>query len=142
VKQAARIGRDRFQVAALRLGIERAEGERGFARARHAGEHDQRVARKIDVDILEIVLARAAHAHEAVIRLTGETRQMRLDSVVHGHGSSALMTPRLFGGNHTRFACKLWQALAGSRRRVLDGTWRRTGRFDFVTALRQEGERR
>jgi hypothetical protein len=33
VEQPPRIGRDRFKVATLRLGVERAEGERGFARS-------------------------------------------------------------------------------------------------------------
>ena len=60
LEELARIGRQRFDIAALALGIDRVEGERGFARARKAGHHRQRVARNIDVDILEIVLARTA----------------------------------------------------------------------------------
>ena len=58
-------GDDRLEVAPLRLGVERAERERRLARAGDAGEHDQRVARDVDVDVLEVVLARAAHADEA-----------------------------------------------------------------------------
>ena len=64
VDQPARIGRHRLEVAPLRLGVERAEGQRRLARARDAGEHHQRVARDVDVDVLQVVLARAAHAHE------------------------------------------------------------------------------
>ena len=66
VDQPPRVRRDRLEVAALRLGVERAEGERRLARARDAGEHDERVARNVDVDVLEVVLARAAHADETV----------------------------------------------------------------------------
>ena len=68
VEQPARVRRHRLEVAALRLGVERAERERRLARARHAGEHDQRVARDVDVDVLEVVLARAADAHESIDR--------------------------------------------------------------------------
>jgi hypothetical protein len=43
----------------LAFGVDRVEGERRLARARQAGDHHQFVARKIDVDVLEIVLAGA-----------------------------------------------------------------------------------
>ncbi len=65
VEQPARIRRHRFQIAPLRLGVQRAEGQRRFAGAGHAGEHHQRVARDVDVDILQVVDARAAHADTA-----------------------------------------------------------------------------
>ncbi len=65
VEQPPRVGRDRLEVAPLSLGVQRAERERRLARARDAGEHHQRVARDRDVEVLEVVLARAAHAHEA-----------------------------------------------------------------------------
>ena len=42
VKEPPRVGRDRFQVTPLRLRVERAESQRGFARTRHAGEDHQR----------------------------------------------------------------------------------------------------
>ncbi|MNY44572.1 hypothetical protein D3C86_1796100 [compost metagenome] len=64
MEQATGIGRDRFQIAALRLGIEGGEGERRLAGSRHAGEHDQGVARDVHVNILEIMLARAPDADE------------------------------------------------------------------------------
>ncbi len=60
LEELPRVSRQRLHVAALAFGIDRVEGERGFARARQAGEHDQLVARNGDVDVLEIVLARAA----------------------------------------------------------------------------------
>ena len=63
--QAPRIRRDRFEVAPLRFGVKRAECQRRFARARHAGEHHQRIARNLHVDVLQIVLAGAAYADKA-----------------------------------------------------------------------------
>ena len=60
LEELARIGAEALDVAALALGIDGVEGERGFARTGEAGDHGQRLARDVDVDILEIVLARAA----------------------------------------------------------------------------------
>jgi hypothetical protein len=59
-EELARIGAEALDIAPLPLGIDRVEGERGFAAARQAGDDDQAVARQVDVDALEIVLARAA----------------------------------------------------------------------------------
>lgn len=44
--------------------------QRGFARRRYTGENDARVARDLEVDIPEIVLARPAHANNP--RATGD----------------------------------------------------------------------
>ena len=60
LQELAGIGGKRLHITALALGIDRIEGERGFARAGQAGHHRQLVARNIDVDVLQIVLARAA----------------------------------------------------------------------------------
>src|SRR5205807_1737742 len=59
LQELARVGRERFDVAALAFGINRVEGERGLARARKPGDNDQAIAWNLKVDILEIVLARA-----------------------------------------------------------------------------------
>ncbi len=56
------VGRERFDVAALALGVDGVEGEGGFPRAGQAREHDEPVARQIDVEALQIVLAGAADA--------------------------------------------------------------------------------
>ena len=64
IEEPPRVRRDRFEVAPLRLRVERAECEGRLARAGHAGEHDQALAREIDVDVLQIVLARATDANE------------------------------------------------------------------------------
>ena len=71
VKETAGVGRDGFEVAALRLRVERAEGERGFARAGDAGEDHQRVAGDVHVQVAKIVLAGAADPHHAVALKTG-----------------------------------------------------------------------
>ncbi len=59
-QELPRVGGQRLDVAALALGIDRVEGERRLARAGQAGEDDQAVARQVQVDVLEIVRARAA----------------------------------------------------------------------------------
>src|SRR3979490_2571768 len=47
----------RFDVAALALGVNRVEGERGLPRPGQPREHHEGVAGELDVDVLEIVLA-------------------------------------------------------------------------------------
>ena len=66
LQELARVGRERLDVAALALGVERVEGERGLARARQAGDHHQPVARQVEVDVLEVVRARAADADRSM----------------------------------------------------------------------------
>ena len=58
-QELARVGRQRLDVAALALGVDRVEGEARLARAREPGDDDQRVARQLDVDALEVVRAGA-----------------------------------------------------------------------------------
>ena len=48
---------ERLHVAALALGVDRVERERGLAGSRQAGEHDQAIARKVEIDVVEVVLA-------------------------------------------------------------------------------------
>ena len=55
-----RIGRQRFDVATLAFGVDGVKGQRGLAGAGQAGDHDQPVARQIEIDILEVVRACAA----------------------------------------------------------------------------------
>ena len=60
-EELAGVRRQRLDVAALALGVDRVEGEARLAGPGQAGEHDQLVARQLDVDVLEVVLAGAAH---------------------------------------------------------------------------------
>lgn len=68
VDQSPRIGSHRLEVAPLGLGIDGAKGQRGLAGAGDTREHHQRVTRDGDVHLLEVVLARATHLHEAAGR--------------------------------------------------------------------------
>ena len=67
-QELARVGRQRLDVAALTLGVDRVEGEARLARAGQAGDHDQRVAREAQVEVLEVVLPRAGHDYVALGR--------------------------------------------------------------------------
>ena len=64
-EELAGVGGQRLDVAALALGVDRVERERGFAGAGQAGDHRQRVARNDDVDVLQIMFPRAAHVDVA-----------------------------------------------------------------------------
>ena len=63
LQELARIGGEALHIAPLPFGIDGVERQRALAGARQAGDHDQPVARQIDVDALEVVLARAAHGN-------------------------------------------------------------------------------
>ena len=95
-EELARVGRERLDVAALALGVDRVEREARLARAGQPGDHDQRVARQRQRDVLEVVLARArdddliAERHCPVIllrrtdvRLGGAAGPLPLDRRVH-----------------------------------------------------------
>ena len=66
LEELAGVRRQRLDVAALPFGVDRVEGERRLPRAGQAGDHDQLVAREVDVDVLEVVDARAAHRNPVV----------------------------------------------------------------------------
>ena len=61
IQKLARVGRKRFDVAALALGVNRVEGERRLARSAQPGDHREGVARNLDVDILQVVLPCPVH---------------------------------------------------------------------------------
>ncbi|MBV6422853.1 MAG: hypothetical protein NAOJABEB_00639 [Steroidobacteraceae bacterium] len=60
VEELPRIGRERFDVAPLAFGIQRVEDERGLPRAGNAGHDDEFPERDLEVEVLQVVLARAA----------------------------------------------------------------------------------
>ena len=112
LQELAGVGRERLHVAALALGVDRVEGERGFAGAGQAGEHHQPVARDLDVDALEVVLARAADRdHAAVVRVAcrgggvahgrrraGSVRKGRSWAIVRGKVRARPLRPRSHRG--------------------------------------------
>ncbi len=61
-QELARVRRQRFDVATLAFGIDRVERQRRLAGAGQAGDHDQLVARQVEVDVLEVVRPCAANA--------------------------------------------------------------------------------
>ena len=61
LQELARIGRQALDVAPLSLGVDRVEGEGRLPRPRQPRDHDQAVARQIDVDVLQVVFAGAAN---------------------------------------------------------------------------------
>lgn len=80
LQKLARVCRKALHVPPLPLGIDGVEGERGFARAGKTREHDERVARDLQVDVLQVVLARAAD----VDGLHQRRRRERLGGLGHG----------------------------------------------------------
>ena len=56
-EELAGVGAQRLDVAALALGVDRVEGEARLARPGQACEHDELVARNLDVDVLQVVLS-------------------------------------------------------------------------------------
>ena len=58
------VRRQRLDVAALPLGVDRVEGERGLARARQPGDDDQPVARQVQVDAPQVMSAGTADAYD------------------------------------------------------------------------------
>ncbi len=77
-EELPRVGRERLDVAALTLGVDRVEGERRLARAREPGDDDEAVARQAQGDVLEVVLAGAGDdetvAHCVCRSLVGRAR--------------------------------------------------------------------
>ena len=55
-EELPRVGAQRLDVAALPLGVDRVERERGLAGSGQAGDDHQRVARQLEGDVLEVVL--------------------------------------------------------------------------------------
>ncbi len=97
LEELAGVGGEALDIAALALGIDGVEGERRLARARQAGEHDQPVARQVEVDVLEVVFPRPADGDELARGRAGL-----------GHGS-------LFRRGFAASAALQTYALAGAR---------------------------
>ncbi len=57
-EELPRVGRERLDVAALTLRVDRVEGEARLARAGEPGHDDEGVPRQLDVDAAQVVLAR------------------------------------------------------------------------------------
>src|SRR5690606_33208797 len=65
VEELARVWRESLDVATLALGIQRVEHERGLAGAGNACHDDELAERDLEVEVLQIVLARAVDGDDA-----------------------------------------------------------------------------
>ena len=63
VEELARIRTEGLHIAALALGIQRVEHQAGLARTARSGDHGEFAGANVEVDVLEVVLARAADAN-------------------------------------------------------------------------------
>ena len=61
VQELAGVGGKRLDIPPLPFGVDRVESQRRFPRTAQTGDHRQRIAGNFDIDILQIVLARAMH---------------------------------------------------------------------------------
>ena len=59
------IGAERLQIAARALGIKNPQRQRALARTRYAGNTHELSQRDIDIDVFEVMDARAAHLDSA-----------------------------------------------------------------------------
>ena len=62
IQELPRVRREGLDIPALTLGVQGVEHQRGFSRAADSRYDDQLVDREVEVEILEIVLTRAANA--------------------------------------------------------------------------------
>ncbi len=80
-QELAGIGGERFHVAPLAFGIDGVERQRRLAGAGEAGQHHQSVARDFEIDVLEVVLARAADGDRTAVG--GLLAAVRLENFIH-----------------------------------------------------------
>ena len=66
-QKVAGIGRERLDIAALPLGKDGVEGQTRLARTAQSGYHRQRVARYLNVDVLEVMYARPPYIYLIVV---------------------------------------------------------------------------
>ena len=69
VEELPGIGRQALDVPPLPLGVDRVERQARLARPAQPGDHHQPVARNVDVDRLQVVLARAADLDELLLHV-------------------------------------------------------------------------
>ena len=69
VEELPDVGRERLHVAALPLGIERVEGERGFPRSGRAGDDGEFPERDVEVEAPQVVLAATTEGDDGGLAL-------------------------------------------------------------------------
>ncbi len=113
LEELARVGRQALDVATLAVGVDGIEGERALAGAGQPGDHHQPVARQIEVDRAEIMLARAADADEVVHGAKGSVRRCR-HLLRRRHPLRCPLAPRSASGRGRQACGKPAAAPAGS----------------------------
>ena len=96
-EKLTRIGGERFDITPLPFRIQGIEGKRGLARAGQAGQDDQPVTRQIDIDVLQVVRARAADANVLHDPIHLPCDRRKANHSVYAAGATRLKTPRLGG---------------------------------------------
>ncbi len=66
VQELARVGAEGLHITALAFGEQRVEHQAGFARPARPGDHGQFAGANVQVNVLQVVLARAADADQPV----------------------------------------------------------------------------
>src|SRR5262249_37107010 len=64
--ELASVSVERFEITPLAFGEQNVEGERALPAARYTGDHGELLARDVDVDASEVVLARVVDLNRAV----------------------------------------------------------------------------
>ncbi len=80
-QELARVGRERLDVAALALGVERVEGQARFPGARKTGDDDQPLARQLDGDVAEVVLPRTSDDDGVPPHMVNASRRPAVEQV-------------------------------------------------------------
>ena len=92
--ELARVGVEGFEIAALTLVEQDVKGERRFARTRDAGDDREPIARYLDVDVLQVVLARLVYDDASWPRRGRRgTRARRTRQIYRGSARGASPTP-------------------------------------------------
>ena len=76
------VSRQRLDIAALSFGVDRVEGKGRLARPGQAGNDRQLVPRNIDVDIAEVMNARAAYRYPALAHLCAFLREPETNNCI------------------------------------------------------------
>ena len=93
-EELAGVRRQRLDVAALALGVDGVEGQRRLPRPREAREHDQLLARQLEADVAEVVLAGTADHQRISHGVQGyPARATRERMFVPGSVNRAFMAP-------------------------------------------------
>ena len=120
-QELPRVAAQALDVATLAFRVDRVERQAALAAAGQTGDHDEPVARQVDVDVAQVVLARAADRDQ--VRLAGRDR-LRCPGRDGGagHGRRNPRRRRLLPGVGLR------RALRGRLRGSLGGGLRGAGR--------------